>query len=133
MNAGAAGRSDLVLKALSQGKSQVSGELLVQFSAQSSSTDRNAVRQALGVTQRSVVRTAKGTSLELMKLPLGTQIADAARGLDGVAGVDFVEPNWTCQQSDVSDDTYFTNGTLCCRNHVDRRARQLFAVRRDKR
>lgn len=112
INAQAGGRSDLVLEALQKGRQHVNGELLVQFSGNSTNADRNAVRQALGVTQRETIRSGGGSTLELMKLPVGTAIADAVRGLDGVTGVDFAEPNWVYQHAATSNDTYFTNGSL---------------------
>ncbi len=113
--ASAGGRSDLVLASLAAGKAQYNpGELLVQFGAGTGAADRNAVRQGLGASKVETVRGAsdgKG-ELELMSLPAGVAIAHAVRGLDGVAGVEFAEPNWTYFHSAVSTDPYYTNGSL---------------------
>jgi subtilisin family serine protease len=113
--ASAGGRSDLVLAALAAGKAQhTPGELLVQFGAGASAADRNAVRAGLGANRIETVRGAgngKG-ELELMRLPAGLAIADAVRGLDGVSGVEFAEPNWTYFHQTASNDTYVNNGTL---------------------
>jgi subtilisin family serine protease len=111
----AGGRSDLVLAALEAGRAQHNpGELLVQFSSGTSSADRNAVRQGLGASRLETVRGAgngKG-ELELMRLPAGLGVADAVRGLDGVSGVEFAEPNWTYFHQAQSNDTYYSNGSL---------------------
>ena len=111
----AAGRSDLVLAALESGRAQYTpGELLVQFDANASAADRSAVRRGLGATKLETVRGAgKGHGdLELMRLPAGLAIADAVRGLDGLQGVSFAEPNWTYHHNATSNDTYVTNGSL---------------------
>lgn len=113
--ASAAGRSDLVLAALAAGSAQHNpGELLVQFGAGTNAADRSAVRQGLGATKLETVRAAgngKG-ELELMRLAAGLAVADAVRGLDGLSGVEFAEPNWTYFHSAASNDTYFSNGSL---------------------
>ena len=112
----AAGRSDLVLAALDAGRAQYNpGELLVQFSVTADESDRRAVRQGIGAERQEIVR-AHGRDnagqLELLSLPPGLAIADAVRGLEGVAGVEFAEPNWAYFHAAVSNDTYYTNGTL---------------------
>ena len=111
----AGGRPDLVLAALQNGNAQFSpGELLVQFSPSASEFDRRAVRQGLGAQREEIVRGARGGDgqLELLRLPPGLAIADAVRGLDGVNGVDFAEPNWTYFHNAVSNDPLVTNGSL---------------------
>lgn len=110
----AAGRSDLVLAALDKNVNHAPGELLVQFSADANTVDRAAVRGGLGAEKIETVRSAdKGRGdLELLKLPLGLSVADAVRGLSGVRGIAFVEPNWIYQHTAQSNDTYYTNGSL---------------------
>ena len=112
----AGGRSDLVLAALEAGRAQHNpGELLVQFSVTSDEADRAAVRQGLGAQRQEIVR-AQGRDnagqLELLSLPPGLSVADAVRGLEGVADVEFAEPNWTYFHSAVSNDSYYTDGSL---------------------
>jgi subtilisin family serine protease len=109
----AGGRSDLVLAGLASNTAHSPRELLVQFSPGTSAAERIAVRQGLGADKLETVRGAgdgRG-ELELMMLPPGAAIADAVRGLDGVAGVEFAEPNWTYFHQ-ASNDTYYTNGSL---------------------
>ena len=112
----AGGRSDLVLAALASGKAQYNpGELLVQFAPNTTERDRAAVRQGLGAAREEVVRghgRDGAGQLELLKLPAGLAIADAVRGLEGVSGVEFAEPNWAYFHQLNSNDPYYTNGTL---------------------
>jgi subtilisin family serine protease len=114
-SAQAGGRSDLVLAALEAGQAQYNpGELLVQFSDKASAADRAAVRGALGASSLDTIRQGgrDGTgSLELLRLPPGLAIADAVRGLEGVDGVEFAEPNWAYFTQN-SNDTYYANGSL---------------------
>lgn len=112
----AGGRSDLVLAALQSGKAQFNpGELLVQYSANSTAAERSSVKQGLGAqsleTVRAHGRDGRG-ALELLRLPPGLEIADAVRGLDSLAGIEFSEPNWAYFHQAVSNDTYYTNGSL---------------------
>ncbi len=111
----AGGRSDLVLAALASGKAQhTPGELLVQFGANASAADRNSVRQGLGANRLETVRGARAGKgeLELMRLPPGLNVADAVRGLDGISGIEFAEPNWTYYHAAVANDTLAANGSL---------------------
>ncbi|MCU0989696.1 MAG: S8 family serine peptidase [Xanthomonadales bacterium] len=114
-SAQAGGRSDLVLAALEARQAQYNpGELLVQFSAGTGSSGRSAVRDALGASTIETVRPAGRDgqgALELLRLPPGLAIADAVRGLDGVEGVEFAEPNWAYYTQN-SNDTYYANGSL---------------------
>lgn len=110
----AGGRSDLVLAALEAGKAEYNpGELLIQYSA-TSSRSRDMVRGALNAQLIETVRAGgangEGT-LELVKLPPGLAIAEAVKGLDKVAEVEFAEPNWAYFHQS-SNDTYYTNGSL---------------------
>lgn len=112
--ADAAGRPDLVLAALAKNANHAPGELLVQYEATSTVADRAAVRSGLGAQKIETLRGAdRGRGeLELVKLPLGLSMADAVRGLSGVKGVAFAEPNWIYQHAATSNDTYYTNGSL---------------------
>jgi subtilisin family serine protease len=108
----AGGRSDLVLAGLAAGKQHTPGELLVQFAAGASASDRAAVRAGLGASKIETVARAGGAELELLQLPPGLAIADAVRGLDGVSNVEFAEPNWTYFHSAITNDTYVAGGQL---------------------
>ena len=115
-HAEAAGRSDLVLAALEAGRAQYApGELLVQFSANASEGTRRAVRDGLGAQREDVVRahgSHGGGQLELLRLPPGLAIADAVRGLEGVQGVEFAEPNWEYFHQTNATDPLYTGGQL---------------------
>jgi subtilisin family serine protease len=110
--ASAGGRSDLVLEALAKGKSHQAGELLVQFKAGAKENDFRAVRAKVRGAAIEVVRSDSNGRLELMKLPKGASIAAAVRGLEADLAVEFAEPNWTYTHQAVSNDTYYTNGSL---------------------
>lgn len=111
----AAGRSDLVLAALENSRAQYNpGELLVQYSATADRSTRDAVLEGLGARVEETLREAdRGQgALELVKLPPGLEVASAVRALDGVKGIEFVEPNWVYHHQLASNDTYYTNGSL---------------------
>ena len=101
----AGGRSDLVLAALAKNVNHAPGELLVEFS---NGANRAAVMQGLGAEKLETVR----GNLDLIRLPVGMAVADAVRGLNGVSGVSYSEPNWIYQHNAQSNDTYYSNGSL---------------------
>src|SRR6185436_3033993 len=49
--------------------------------------------------------------LELVRIPPGRAVSEAARGIQG-SGVEFAEPNWIYTRGLVGNDTYYTNGSL---------------------
>jgi subtilisin family serine protease len=111
----AGGRSDLVLAALAAGNAEyVQGEVLIQFSAGASAGVKNGVLRGLGGRTAEIVRGGGNNEAEIqvVKLPPGLAIADAVRAVDGVQGVDYVEPNWVYTTQLASNDTYYTNGSL---------------------
>lgn len=111
----AAGRADLVLAALAEGKvDYVQGEVLVQFSANASAGMRAAVARGLNGRVAEVVREGGNgkSELQVMQLPPGLAVAEAVRSLDGVSGVDFVEPNWVYYTQVGTNDPQYTSGAL---------------------
>lgn len=111
----AGGRADLVLAALAEGKADyVQGEVLVQFSANASAGVRAAVARGLNARVSEVVREGGNgkSELQVMQLPPGLAIADAVRSLDGLNGVDFVEPNWVYYTQVGTNDPQYTSGAL---------------------
>ncbi|MDP3719233.1 MAG: S8 family peptidase [Acidobacteriota bacterium] len=95
----------------------VGNQVLVQFSADSTSAERAAARGRIRAAREEVVVAAgrrddgKG-DLELLRLPPGLAVAAAIRGLTGDAAVEFAEPNWIYQHGATATDPYFTNGSL---------------------
>jgi serine protease len=110
----AGGRPDLVLAGLKAGKAHEVGELLVKYRDGSTAVQQSAVRQGLGAQKIDTVRggNAGRGELSLLRLPAGKDIAAAVRALSANPMVEFVEPNWTYQHNAVSNDTYYTNGSL---------------------
>jgi subtilisin family serine protease len=56
-------------------------------------------------------RDGKG-DLELARVPAGISIAAAVRGLEADAAVEFAEPNFIYEHQVISNDPYYTNGSL---------------------
>lgn len=105
------GRSAEVLAAIDAGRAQyVTGELIVQYSASASASaaERNAIVRGLGAHRIESLR----DRVDVLKVPVGLSIANAIRALAGDAAVDFAEPNWVYTHSAISNDTYYTNGSL---------------------
>jgi subtilisin family serine protease len=113
----AAGRPDLVRAGLEAGKPHLSGELLVQFLPGVDARMQSAALAAIGAERlRTVVsserRSDRKGDLLLVRFPSSFAIDTALRVLEGNRNVDFAEPNWTYRHDAVSNDPYFTNGSL---------------------
>ncbi len=110
----AGGRPDLVISSLEAGRAHASGEMLVKYRDGSSAADREAVRQGLGAQKLDTVRrgNARTGELVLLKLPRGLDVSAAVRAINDDPAVEYAEPNWTYQHQAVSNDPYFTNGSL---------------------
>ncbi len=113
----AGGRPDLVAQGLAQGKPHVADQLIVQFRAGATEGDKQrAMRRVNGersqVLARGNRRVDIGGDVELMVVRGQARIADAIATLSADGAVDFVEPNWVLQHAAVSNDTYYTNGSL---------------------
>ncbi len=94
------------------GPAFVPDEVLVQFSADASAAQRDAALSSVGAARLELVRASADGNVELVRLPPGRAVADAARGLQSQAGVVFAEPNWIYTHGAASNDPYFTNGSL---------------------
>jgi subtilisin family serine protease len=106
--ASAAGRPDLVRASLAHGKPYATGELLVQFTPSASPAQREA---ALGrVGGQTVERLADGVALA--RVPAAVDMGRALDTLEADAAVAFAEPNWIYQHTAVSNDPFYTNGSL---------------------
>ena len=107
-----------------QGRSQetpaaeaVPGELLVQFRPGASAAAKARARGRVGGAADEVVVAAnrrddgKG-DLEVVRVPPGLAIANAARGIEADPAVEFAEPNFIYTHTATSNDPYYTNGSL---------------------
>ena len=94
----------------------VAGEMIVKFKAGATALSRGAAMRAANAAAAEKIVTAamrrRGDSegLVVMRTPMDVPAAVAAmRGNDAV---EFAEPNWIYNHEAVSNDTYFTNGSL---------------------
>lgn len=116
--AAAQGRPDLVEQSLRDpARQHVTGEMLVQFRRGTDAATQAAALGFVGARRAETVRNedqragGKG-DLQLLQLPPGLAVADAVRAMGQLAEVDFAEPNWIYRHQAVSNDSYYTNGTL---------------------
>lgn len=114
LDAGAAGRPELIKAGLDAQRPYITGELLVQFKAGTAAADKAALlRQIGGTVQQNLVRGGRG-QLELDRVSYAGNVAieTAIRLLQASPRVDFVEPNWVYQHDAVSNDPYYLDGSL---------------------
>lgn len=109
----AQGRPELVDASLrNPAMKYVASELLVQFKAGHTDTDKVSAMARVGAQVASTLRRdAKGT-LQKLRLPAGASVPDAIRALRGQAGIDFVEPNWIYTRQALNPDPYYADGSL---------------------
>jgi subtilisin family serine protease len=110
----AGGRPDAVISGLNAGRAHETGELLIKFRDGSNVADQDIVRRGLRAEKLDVVRQGRSGKGEmaLMRLPAGADLADTVRVLSANPNVEYAEPNWIYQHAAVSNDTYYTNGSL---------------------
>lgn len=110
----AGGRPDAVISGLNTGRGHEADQLIVKFRDGSTATAQEGVRRGMGAQKVETLRQAKGGKgeISLMRLPAGSNLADAVRVLSANPNVEYAEPNWTYQHTAVSNDTYYTNGSL---------------------
>ena len=83
-------------------------EVLVQFAPGASAAAKANARARVGGRTIDDVR----GDLELVRVAPGLSVAAAVRGLEADSAVTFAEPNWIYTHGLVSNDPYFTNGSL---------------------
>jgi len=94
----------------------VPGEVLVKFRAGASSAGRGAAMRAANATVGERIHTASmrrqgdGEGVTVMRTPMG--VAAAVQALRGSPDVEYAEPNWIYRHAAVSNDPYYTNGSL---------------------
>ena len=89
----------------------VANEMLVQYAPGATAGDKANARARVRAAKFEDVASHDGRDLELVRIPPGLAVADAMRGIQGES-VEFAEPNWIYTTGLVSNDTYFTNGSL---------------------
>jgi subtilisin family serine protease len=94
-------------------------ELLVQWAPDTTPAERAAARNRIGGVRAEAIVRANwrashdgGGEMELLHLPPGLVVAAAVREIERDAAVDFAEPNWIYNHQAVSNDPYYTNGSL---------------------
>ena len=93
----------------------VAGEVLVSFDATAQPWHKQAALARIGGVVAEEIRTtamerAGQPGLTVVRTPFA--VATAVAEVRGMAGVRFVEPNWIYQHQAVSNDPYYTNGSL---------------------
>jgi subtilisin family serine protease len=112
----AGGRPDLVAKGLAEGRAHVADQLIVQFRSGASEGDKQRVMRRVNGDRAEVLargnrRIDVGGDIELLNVR-GRALREAIAELQADGAVDFAEPNWILQHTAVSNDTYYTNGSL---------------------
>jgi subtilisin family serine protease len=95
----------------------VADELIVQFRLGTSPESKASVLARFDAIPVDTILAEGGLintkgDLELVKIPAGTTLEDAIRGLQRDPSVEFAEPNWIVNHFATSNDTYYTNGNL---------------------
>lgn len=93
------------------------GELLVGFQPDASASDRQRLRALVGAELLETVTTeamrqASYGEVELFRLPAGASALNASALLSRQPLVRFAEPNWIYSHDAVSNDPYYTGGSL---------------------
>jgi subtilisin family serine protease len=99
------------------GREYVPDEILIQFVSQVTPAQMERTRAAVGgqlkeVIHTSVMQDAGSGRLELLQLDRNIGVAEALRKLERNPAVVFAEPNYIYRTAAVSNDTYYTNGSL---------------------
>lgn len=113
----AGGRPDLVEQGLRAGKAHVADQLIVQFRAGATASDK---QRALGrVNGQHSQGLARGHDrldvngdLDLITVRGQANLMDAIRTLQADGAVTFAEPNWVLQHQLNPNDTHYSSGAL---------------------
>jgi subtilisin family serine protease len=90
----------------------VANEMLVQYEPGTTPQGKAVARGRVGATAIETVARGNGRGdLELVRIPPGRAVSEAVRDIQG-NGVEFAEPNWIYTHGQVSNDPYYTNGSL---------------------
>jgi len=99
------------------GQDYVLGEILVQYTSQASAEEQGRARAAVAGQTREVIHTrtmqeSGAGKLERVALGRGLDMAAAIRAIERNPAVAYAEPNYIFKTAAVSNDTYYTNGSL---------------------
>ncbi len=110
----AGGRPDLTLAALKAGRAHQPGELLVKYRDGTTAAQQSGARKAQGLEKIRTVRagSARQGELALVRVPAGRDLAAAVHAAGRDPSVEYAEPNWQYQHQAVSNDSYYTDGSL---------------------
>ncbi|TFG88058.1 MAG: peptidase S8 [Gemmatimonadales bacterium] len=92
------------------------GQVIVKVTAGASAADRSAALNAVGGTVGSRILTqamknsGDAEGLTIVHTPMA--VLSAVSALRSRPGVEYAEPNYYCYHNAVSNDTYYTNGSL---------------------
>ena len=99
-----------------QAPEYVEGEVLVKFVGGTSSARRTTIARSVGgkVAERIVTRIMlnSGDQEGVTLVQVDRSVESAIATLRSTKGVEYAEPNWIYQHNAVSNDTYYTNGSL---------------------
>ena len=94
------------------GNDFVPNEMLVQYEEGTTPQAKANARARVRATALETVASGQGRGdLELVRIPPGLAVSSAVRGIQGES-VEFAEPNWIYTHGLVSNDPYYTNGSL---------------------
>ncbi|MDH5235933.1 MAG: S8 family serine peptidase, partial [Gemmatimonadota bacterium] len=98
------------------GPQYVAGEVLVRFRAGVTATSRAAAHAAANANVAERILTARmragGDAEGITLLRTAMAVPAAVQALRGNPDVEYAEPNYIYQHNAISNDTYFTNGSL---------------------
>ncbi|HWS40383.1 MAG TPA: S8 family peptidase [Arenimonas sp.] len=115
--ANAGGRPDLVSKDLQSGKQYAAGQIIIQYNSYATATDKQRIKTKLGGTSVEALAKRGGGlnhkgDIDLVKFAAGPTMQSKLDAIKNDPSVDFAEPNWIVNRLVVSNDPYYTDGTL---------------------
>ena len=95
----------------------VSEELLIQFTSTATDADKKRVLNKVGGNFKETIASKRQHDnghgdLDLVRHALGLNRDDVKNSIESDSSVEFVEPNYIYTHQSVSNDPYYTNGSL---------------------
>lgn len=99
------------------GREYVPNEILIQYTDQATATQQSQARSDVGgrlleITQTRTMKAAGFGNLERISLNNGFGIEQAIAALTQKSYIKYAEPNYIYHPTDVSNDSYYSNGSL---------------------